>query len=415
MKLLKWFYPGMKIKRWIALAVFGVIMLSMGFVIIISEEQGKASLGTSIIIIIGVIALITGVKRIINSLITIFLPKSEKDLVDIVYKKRQLEKGPRVIAIGSGAGLSTVLRGLKEHTSNITAVVTIVDEGRLSGSVQERFDLPPPMGVRECLIALADAEPVVGDLFHYRFKKGTELWGYNFGDLFLTAMSEIMGDFDKAVKESSRVLAIRGDVVLSTLANVSLIARHQDNTETIGKENILNSTSPIKKVYLRPQSAKATQEVTNAILRADAIVLCPGALYTELMPGLLVDGIKEGLLNSKAIKIYVLNIMTKATETDNYKASDHLKAINEHLGLNLVNYCIVNKDPITKEQTKRYEQEGASLVSVDKEELGRIGCKVVETPIIDKTSSFIRHDPVKLAGIVLDLINESRRTKPHAK
>ncbi|MCM8781675.1 MAG: YvcK family protein [Candidatus Omnitrophica bacterium] len=401
----------MKIKRWITLTVFGVIMLSMGFVIAISEEKGKISLGTSIFILIGILALITGVRRIINSLITIFLPQTEKDLVDIVYKKRQLEKGPRVVAIGGGSGLSTVLRGLKEYTSNITAVVTIVDEGRLSSRLQDQFGISVPAGIRECLIALADAEPVVRDLFHYRFKKGTELWGYNFGDLFLTAMSEIRGNFDNAVKESGKVLAIRGQIVLSTLTEVSLIARHEDGTETIGKADILNSTSQIKKVYLRPQPAKPTQEFLNAISKAEAIIFCPGGLYTELIPGLLVDGVKECLLNSKAVKIYVVNIMTKAGETDNYKASDHLRVIGEHLGVNLVNYCIVNKDQISKEQLKRYEQEEAFLVSLDKEALIKIGCKVREELLLDKGSVFIRHDALRLAGVIFNLINEFKKAR----
>lgn len=415
MKLLKWFYPGMRIKRWIALAIFGVIMLSMGFVVIISEEKGQASFGTSIIIIIGIIALITGVKRIINSLIIIFLPKTEKDLVDIVYNKRQLERGPRVVAIGGGEGLGVILHGLKEYTNNITAIVTVVDEGRFTNGMQDQFDIPHSSDVRNCLIALADAEPVVGKLFNYRFKKGTELWGYNFGDLFLTAMSDVMGNFDKAVKESSKVLVVRGQVVPSTFSKVSLIAQHQNGAETVGKQNILNSASPIKRVYLRPQTARATQEAISAILKADAVIIGPGSLYTSVIPGLLVEGIKDALLTSKAIKIYALNIMTKADETDSYKASDHLGAISEHLGMNLINYCIVNKNQISEGQLKNYEQESASAVLFDRENMSKFGCKIVEDSLIDKTSKLIRHDALKVAGIILDLITESKKSKGHAK
>lgn len=413
-KLLKWFYPGMRIKRWVAFTTFGIILLSMTFVIIISEEKGKASLGTSVLVIIGIIIIITGVKRIINSLITIFLPNTDKELVDIVYKKRQLEKGPRVVAMGGGTGLSTILHGLKEFTNNITAIVTVVDEGLITNGMQDQFGMPHPSDVRECLIALADAEPVVSKLFNYRFKKGTELWGHNFGNLFLTAMSDIMGDFDRAVKESSRVLAVRGHVIPSTLSKISLIAQHEDGTETVGRQNILNSLSPIKRVYIRPQLAKATKEAVNAIMKAEIVVFCPGSLYTNVIPGLLVEGIKEALLASKAVKVYVLSIMTKAGETDNYKASGHLKAINEHVGAGLINYCIVNNGQISKEQLKNYEQEGASLVPVDKEAVSGLGCKVVEDSIIDKTSQVIRHDSAKAAGIILDLINESRRARPHA-
>jgi uncharacterized cofD-like protein len=416
MKLLKWFYPGMGIKRWIAFTTFGIIMLSMGFVIVISEEKGKASFGTSIILILGIIIIIIGVKRIINSLITILLPNTEKELVDIVYKKRHLERGPRIVVIGGGAGLSIILHGLKEFTNNITAVVTVVDEALIANGIQDEFGIPHPSDVKDCLVALADAEPIVARLFNYRFKKGTELWGHNFGNLFLTAMSDITGDFDKAVKESSRVLAVRGHVVPSTLSRVSLIAQHEDGTETIGRQNILNSISPIRKVYIRPQLAKATQEAINAIINAEAIVLGPGSLYTNVIPTLLIEGIKEALLKSRAAKIYILNIMTKVGETDNYKASDHVKAITGHVGSNFIDYCVLNKDQISKERLKNYEeQEGASLVPIDNSAISELGCNVVEDSIVDKNSPFIRHDSLKVAGIIINLINESKRAKLHAR
>ncbi|MBI4335093.1 MAG: YvcK family protein [Candidatus Omnitrophica bacterium] len=417
-KLLKWFYPGMKIKRWILFAIFGVILLSMGFVIIISEEKGRASFGTSVLIIIGIIIVVTGVKRIINSLITIFLPGTDKELVDIVYSKRQLEKGPRVVVIGGASGLSTVLRGLKEFTTNITAVITLVDEGLIATGLRDEFALARPGDIRECLIALADAEPIVGKLFNYRFKKGTELWGYNFGDLFLTAMSDITGNFDAAVKESSRVLAVRGHVVPSTLSRVSLIARHDDGTETVGKNNILNSLSPIKKVYLRPQLAKATDEAIGAIMKADAVVIAPGALYTNIAPALLIEGIREAFLKSKALKIFVLNLMTKSGETDGYKGSDHIRVINEQLGAPSIDYCVANNapaEPLT-ERLRNYEQEGASLVTLDRDQMSALGCSVSEGPIVDAASPLMRHDAMKVANIIINLISESKKSKPqHAK
>jgi uncharacterized cofD-like protein len=417
MKLLKWFYPGMRIKRWIALAVFGVIMLSMGFVIIISEQQGKATFGSSVIVLLGVVALITGVKRIINSLITIFLPSSEKDLVDIIYKKRQLERGPRIVAIGGGKGLTVVLRGLKEHTNNLSAILTMVDEGLITDTVHDHFGMPQTSSsdIRECLIALADAEPVVGRLFHYRFKKGTELWGHNFGDLYLSAMSEIAGDFDKAVKESSRVLAVKGQVMLSTLRKVALIARHQDGSETIGKENILSSASRIKEVYLRPQTAEATQEAVSAILKADAVIIGPGGLYTSIMPGLLIEGIRKALITSSAPKIYIMNIMTVPGETDEYKANDHLRAVASHVGPKLVDYCVVNKDPVPQARMKSYEQEGAFPVEIDKKAITETMCGLIEWPLLDKKSDFIHHDAAALAAVTMNLINESKKAKPHAR
>jgi len=413
MKLLKWFYPGMKIKRWIILTVFGVIMLSMGFVIIISEEEGTPSLGSSVLVIIGVLALITGVKRIINSLIQIFMPNTQKELVDIVYKKRALEKGPRIVTIGGGEGLCVMLHGLKEYTNNLTAMLTVVDEAHFASGIQDKYNIPQPSDIRDCLISLADSEPVVGNLFHYRFKKGTELWGHNFGDLFLTAMSQITGDFNKAVKESSKVLAVRGQVILSTLSKLSLIAQHKDGTETVGKHDILSSASPIKRVYLRPQLAQATQEAINSILNAELIILGPGSLYTGIMPGLLINGVREALLTSKALKVYIVNMLTKPGETDDYKASDHLRVINEHIGKNIIDYCIVNKDSISEEQLKKYEQEGAVKVLVDKDELHKLGCRVVEDSIVDTAATVIRHDSQKLAGIIFDLLMGSRKVKGH--
>jgi len=415
MKLLKWFYPGMRIKRWIAFTIFGIVLLSMGFVIVISEEKGEASFGTSILVIVGILIVIIGVKRIINSLITIFLPNTDKELVDIVYKKRQLERGARIVAIGGGAGLAAILRGLKEFTNNITAVVTLVDEGLIAGGIADEFGIPHPSDIRDCLIALADAEPIVGRLFNYRFKKGTELWGHNFGDLFLAAMSDITGDFDKALNESSRVLAVRGQVVPSTLSKISLIAQHEDGTETIGKQNILHSLSPIKKLYIRPQLAKATKEAVDAIAKADAIILGPGSFYTNVMPALMIEGIRTGIISSKAAKIYILNIMTEAGETDNYKASSYLKVVNEQLGKNIIKYCLVNKEVLSKEQFKNYEQEGASPVLVDKDEVSLLGCEVIEDFLVDKKSQFARHDAYKTASIVSGLISESKKVKAHAK
>lgn len=416
MKLLKWFYPGMKIKRWIALAMFGVIMLSYTLVVIITDENGKMSGRSAIIFLLAIMVIIIGVKRIINSLITIFLPQSAgRELVDIVYNRRQLEKGYRIVVIGGGSGLSVILHGLKEYTNNLTAVVTVADEGGFADDIQSQFGLPHTTDVRNSLIALSDAEPVTGRLFNYRFKKGTELWGHNFGDLFLTAMSEIAGDFDKAVKESSRVLAIRGRVILSTFSKVSLIAQHEDGSETVGKQDMLNSSSPINKVYLRPHSVRATVEALDAIARADAIVIGPGNLYTSIMPSLLIEEIAKALTDSRAVKIYVANIMTKPGETDNYKLSNHLIAINEHVGSGLFSHCIVNKEPIPKEQLKNYEQEGATEVFADREEAERLGCKTVGDSIIDKNTKLIRHDPLKVAAMVTDLITVSKRTRPHAK
>lgn len=402
----------MGIKRWIALTIFGIVLLSMGFVIIISEEKGQASLGTSLIIIIGVLAIITGTKRIVNSLITILLPPpKDKELVDIVYRKRQLEKGPRLTVIGGGRGFVNILKGLKEITSNISAIVTMIDEGSVGNSLSGGSGLTVVHDVRDGLIALADAEPVVERLFRYRFKKGTELWGYNFGNIFISALSDIVGSFDGALKESSKVLAIRGEVILSTLSKVSLIAIREDGSETIGKHRILNSIIPIKRVQLRPQTVEVTKEALQAIEKADAIIFGAGNLYTTTIPSFLINGLLQAVLDSKAVKIYMLNLMTKFGETDNYLASDHLKAIFSHTSENLITYCVANSTLPPTEILKKYEAEESFPVKMDKDNLKKLKCKFFETDLLDISDGYIRHHPEKISKAVSIILNESKRTR----
>src|SRR3989338_739040 len=316
LKAFKWLYPGMRVKRWSLLAVFGVIMVSMGFVMVISEQASRSKTFAAVIVIIGILAIVTGIKRIIKSFVTILLPQREEELVDKVYNKRILEKGFRVVVIGGGTGLSMLLHGLKEYTSNITAIVTVADDGGSSGRLRHDLGVLPPGDIRNCLVALADAEPLMGKLFQFRFQEGSELGGHSFGNIFITAMTKVTGDFDAAIKESSKVLAIRGSVVPSTLEKVTLTARHLDGSETVGESNIGRSVSPIRRIRLNPVNCRPTEEAIEAIKRADCVIFGPGSLYTSIMPNLLVGGIYQELLSSKAIKIYVCNIMTQKGETD---------------------------------------------------------------------------------------------------
>src|SRR3989338_1584165 len=357
MKILKAFkrlYPGMWVKRWILLSVFGVIMISMGFVMVLLEPHPKNKAFAGIIIISGILAVITGIKRIIKSLIMIFLPEREDELVDKVYQTRILEKGPRIVVVGGGTGLSTLLHGLKEYTSNITAIVTVADDGGSSGRLRQDFDVLPPGDIRNCLVALADAEPLMGKLFQFRFEEGSSLSGHSFGNLFITAMSKVTGDFEAAIKESSKVLAIRGSVVPSTLDKVVLTAEHADGSETVGESQIPKANSPVKRIHLRPVNCKATDEAIDAIRKADAIVLGPGSLFTSIMPNLLVGRVYQEILSSKSIKMYVSNVMTQKGETDERKASEHLRAIVEHSSPGIVEYCIVNTAKIPAEMLERY-------------------------------------------------------------
>ncbi len=339
----------------------------------------------------------------VKSFITIFLPNREKELVEIVYQKRQLEKGPKIVVIGGGTGLSVLLHGLKEYTSNITAIVTVADDGGSSGRLREQFDMLPPGDIRNCLVALADAEPLMRELFQFRFTGESEFKGHNFGNLFITAMSKVTGDFEKAIKESSKVLAIRGRVIPSTLEKVQLVAEHQDGKETFGETKISESHSPIKRVYLDPRDAMPCSESLEAIDEAEAIVLGPGSLYTSVIPNLLINGLKELICNSKAIKVYVCNVMTQSGETDNFTAFDHLNAIVSHTRPDIVDYCIVNTQKVPPELLAKYKEEDAYPVLPDSQKIREKGYKVIEVDVIS-TANYVRHDSKRLAKIIIDLI-----------
>lgn len=403
MRRLKWLYPGMKVKRWILLCALGIIMVIAGSIESISSSHIAVRLLGFLVLITGLVAVVTGIKRMVKSFISVFLPMREKELVNIMYQKRQLERGYKIVVIGGGTGLSTLLHGIKEYTSNITAVVTVADDGGSSGKLRDQFDVLPPGDIRNCLVALADAEPLMQELFQFRFKEGSEFQGHNFGNLFITAMSKLTGDFDKAIKESSKVLAIRGQVVPSTLERVRLVAEHQNGHKTFGESRISQSMSPVRKLYLTPKECAPSPEALKAFSEADAIILGPGSLYTSIIPNLLVGGISEAIAKSGALKIYICNVMTQAGETDDYTASDHVKAIIEHTNAKVIDYCIVNTARAPEELLIRYRGENAYPVRVDSEKIKELGITVIEIEVMS-AEDYLRHDPEKLARVIIDLI-----------
>ena len=349
MGMFKWLYPGMKVKRWILLCCFGIILCSMGFVVTIMEIQKTSG---SLIVLLGVGIVAVSIRKIVKSVVTVLLPKRESELVNIMYQKRYLERGPRVVAIGGGSGLSVLLHGLKEFTSNITAVVTVADDGGSSGRLRSQFNMPPPGDIRNCLVALADAEPMMSDLFQFRFQESGELEGHNFGNLFILAMLKVTGDFEKAIKESSKILAIRGRVVPSTLKKVSLVAHHEDGSETEGESNISKVRSPIERLYLKPDGCGATEDALEAIQNADAIVIGPGSLYTSILPNLLIEDLSDALARSTAPKIYICNVMTQPHETDHFSAFDHVNTIVEHTRPDVLSHVVVNSGQIRSEERR---------------------------------------------------------------
>ncbi len=408
MRKLKWLYPGMKVKRWIITCGIGVILVAIGSTILMLQKfPGSHGLGISVIIL-GSLVIIYGIKRMVKSFIKVFLPpQRQEELVNIMYHHRQLERGPKIVVIGGGTGLSVLLHGLKEQSSNITAIVTVADDGGSSGRLREQFDILPPGDIRNCLVALADAEPLMRDLFQFRFGNESELKGHNFGNLFITALSKVTGDFEKAIKESSKVLAIRGRVIPSTFEKVQLVAEYQNGQKTKGETRIVEQHFPIRRVFLEPANCKPSKESFEAIDSADIIVLGPGSLYTSVIPNLLVNGISERIALSRAPKVYVCNVMTQPGETDNYTAFDHLNTIILHTRPDVVSHCIINTGTAPPELLKKYEGENAYPVLSDSDRVIEKGYTVVEENIID-TEGYVRHNSKELSKIIIDLVLKAK-------
>ena len=404
--IFKWLYPGIGVKRWIGLGIFGFVLVVISANHLRDKEFWLIQVLDSIVGVSGLIILILGIKRIIRSFVNAFVPSSRSaELVDILYHRSQLGRGPRIAVVGGGTGLSVLLTGLKEYTSNITAIVTVADDGGSSGRIRQQFDILPPGDIRNCLVALADASTLMRDLFQFRFDSGSELAGHNFGNLFITVMTRLTGDFEKAIKETSKVLALRGQVIPSTLNNVVLSAEHVDGTITVGENKIPKANIPIKRVYLSPEQPQATPEAIKAIEEAQIIVLGPGSLYTSIIPNLLIKEITEAIVASEAIKVYVCNAMTQPGETDSFRASNHIKTLVAHSHPRIIDYCILNIGDIPSAILKRYVQDNSYQVINDTKNIENMGYRVIEEDIV-MTDELIRHDPLKLAKIILGVIEE---------
>lgn len=407
----KWLYHGLGIKRWILIALAGIGIVVVGS-IFASQPYKFVSVIGLIWIVCGLFLIFMGVAKTIVSLLTLFLPHGERDLINILYQKRYLEKGPKIVAIGGGTGLSHLLFSLKQYSSNITAVVTVADSGGSSGRLREEFNIVAPGDIRNCLVALADAPALMGELFQFRFSKDSELKGHNFGNLFLTAMVQLTnGDFELAVKETSKVLAIRGKVVPSTVSNLHLVAEYEDGSRTEGEAKIPNPKSRIRHLSLTDKEALPTKDSLDAIADADVIILGPGSLYTSVIPNLIIKGMAEAIVQSRAFKIYVCNVMTQHGETDRYSASEHLKALIDHSHPKIVDACLINNaEPVADTLLVRYKEEESFPVKADVDQIREMGCRVVATDLLGLTN-YVRHDSAKLNKALIKLIESNRVIK----
>ncbi|MCI8478225.1 MAG: YvcK family protein [Oscillospiraceae bacterium] len=326
------------------------------------------------------------------------------------------EQGPQVVAIGGGTGLSTMLRGLKQHTRHLTAIVTVADDGGGSGMLRQDLGMPPPGDIRHCMEALANVEPVMEQLLSYRFPKDSgSLGGQAFGNLILAALNGISPSFDQAVARMSEVLAITGRVLPVTNENVALEAAFENGTHVVGESKIFAFKKAqdcrIESVRLLPERPPALPEALNAIAQADLILLGPGSLYTSVIPNLLVDGIAQAVQASDALKIYICNIMTQDGETEGMSASDHVAALLHHSGPGLVDLCLCNSAPVRPRLLERYKEEDAAPIVVDAEAIKALGVELVLRPLASETLDYARHSYTRLANAVMELYHERGETR----
>ncbi len=414
-----WLRPGIKVKRWILLAILGILiiifavneMLWNGYYSVYYKCFYAFLNITGIFLLY--IAITEGVRSIIALINKGYLRFSldSKKIENLMYEKRLLIKGPKIVVIGGGTGLSTMLRGLKYYTSNVTAIVTVADDGGGSGDLREDLGILPPGDIRNCILALADTEPLMEELLQYRFPDG-KLKNQSFGNLFLAAMDGISDNFEDAVQKMSSVLAVTGKVLPVTLENMVLNAKLKNGNIVTGEsaipEEVLKQKSPIDRIFIEPKNARALKEAVTAIIEADAIILGPGSLYTSVIPNLLVKDISSALHKSDAIKIYVSNIMTQPGESDGYTVSDHIKAIFKHGGNGIVDYVICNVAGIDEELKNKYEKDKSTLVALDRKNLEKLDVKVVEANLVKVRKGLIRHDSEKLSSILVETIMDKK-------
>ena len=316
---------------------------------------------------------------------------------------------PRIAAIGGGHGLSAMLRGLKAYTRDITAIVTVADDGGGSGMLREDLGMLPPGDIRNCIMALANTEPTMQQLLNYRFTDGS-LAGQSFGNLFLAAMNGISGSFDEAVHRMGDVLAITGRVLPVTNQDVRLEAEFHDGSRILGESKIFYAkkinNSRIRKVRLVPERPAALPESVRAIREADIVVIGPGSLYTSIIPNLLVDGIVDAIRRSRALKVYVCNVMTQDGETEGYTVSDHIRALFKHSCPGLFDLCLTNSSPIPPAVVQRYAQEGAEPIFCDRESVEALGVEIVSRPVSTVENGLVRHNPGHLAWELVQLHNQ---------
>jgi len=426
LKWLRWLTPGLKIKRWIFLGSFSLLLIvtslilslesipitrtfvkSLSYFIHDISSKIPIQIIALLLFLIGFIALMYSIRGLVKQIVKPMQIGARRDVVDLLWLERQVKKRPHVVVVGGGTGQSTVLRGLKYYPINLTAIVTPFDDGGSSGFIRRELGFLPPGDIRNCLAALSLQEDLLGAVLQYRFKGIPGLEGHPVGNILLAAATEITGDFLKAINMVEKIISARGHVIPSTFFNTKLCARLKNGSVVEGESNISKSIYPIENVFLDPEPPSAYPEAIKKINEADAIVIGPGSLFTSILPNLLMKDLLDAIKNSKAIKIYVCNIMTQPGETGAFKASDHIKAFINNLGFLPFDIILLNnKKP--ERLVEYYEQKGSEIVINDTVELEKFKIKAVYEDLLYE-ENHIRHDHKKLAKILFDNIFKNTR------
>jgi uncharacterized cofD-like protein len=424
-RLPRWLYPGMHLKRWLLLLFFGITVLGLGaaimlvefyrglpddsFIVTLTGAGLDRPVRALLVALGGVVLTAVGVWGLMRSIVSPFVTRGDS-VLEVLYTKRYLARGPRIVAIGGGTGLSTLLRGLKGYSANITAIVTVADDGGSSGRLRQQLGIAPPGDIRNCIAALADAEPLMTQLMQYRFPPGSGLDDHAFGNLFIAAMTAVTGDFDEAVRESNRVLAVRGQVLPATSVPLNLAATLESGRRLSGQASISQADEPIANVSIEPADVRANPEAIERILEADLVVVGPGSLYSSVLPNLLISDIRDAVAASNGIRAYVCNVATQPGETGFYSAAQHLEALNEHVGDGLFDYVLLNDN----HDARRPEGWLGQPVQVDVRRLEGFDVTIVEEDLVDVTNAH-RHDPAKLAAALMRIQQQDRAERPRQR
>lgn len=428
MQVFRWLHPGLHIKRWLFIFGLGMMATSFGLVLtfnyqwlgqieewmfrILYETTGHynytvlATIGI-VVMALGVVVMGWATRRLIRTMLGVVIPNESGNISELILSNLKLSKGPKVAVIGGGTGLSVMLRGLKTKTYNLTAVVTVADDGGSTGRIRQDLDIIAPGDLRNCLVALADKEGLMEKLFAHRFGGSGNLSGHSFGNLFIAALIEVLGDVEEAMDATSKVLKVRGKVIPATAEKVSLNAELTDGRIVHGESQIPKAHGKIKRVFTTPENPKAIQSAVKAIEEANTIVLGPGSLYTSIMPNLCVPEIVDAICKSKAKKIYICNVMTQPGETDGYSVADHVAAINRQVGKPIIDFVLANKGEILPETLQHFAALGSEPVRIDKKEVSQQGAILILAALVDPKTG-VTHDTKKLADVLFDLINALR-------